>query len=517
MKKLPIGIQTFADIRTDNYCYIDKTPLIARLVDQGRFYFLSRPRRFGKSLLLDTIAHAFAGNRNLFQGLYLEDNWDWSVTHPVIRIDFTHGVLESRSKLEQRVLRMLHMQAEQHNLVLVSETPDNCLEELIVRLYQQSGQQVVVLVDEYDKPILDNITESERAGELREGLRNIYSVLKAQGSQLRFVMLTGVSKFSKVSLFSGLNNLEDITLDPRFGSLCGYTQEELEIGFADYLEGVDLHQVKKWYNGYHFLGDSVYNPFDILLYLRNREFRPYWFETGTPSFLIRMLMDRKMFIPELENLTADEELLSSFDVDYIAPESLLFQTGYLTITGKEQLFDEEYIYHLGFPNHEVRKSLSGSILHWYSQELTSLKKNQVALFRALQADNFAALEQIFHAFFASIPHDWYRKNELAGYEGYYCSVVYCYFTALGLQVQPEDVTNHGRIDLTVCFEEQVYIFEFKVNELTQPGCALEQIKEKNYAEKYQGQGKEIWLIGVEFSRAERNVTRLEWEEVGRLI
>ncbi|RWX43675.1 PD-(D/E)XK nuclease superfamily protein [Candidatus Electrothrix aarhusensis] len=225
-------------------------------------------------------------------------------------------------------------------------------------------------------------------------------------------------------------------------------------------------------------------------------------------------MDKKMFIPELENLTADEELLSSFDVDYIAPESLLFQTGYLTITGKEQLFDEEYIYHLGFPNHEVRKSLSGSILHWYSQELTSLKKNQVALFRALQAHNFAALEQIFHAFFSSIPHDWYRKNELAGYEGYYCSVVYCYFTALGLQVRPEDVTNHGRIDLTVCFEEQVYIFEFKVNELTKPGCALEQIKEKKYADKYQGQGKEIWMIGVEFSRADRNVTRLEWEQAG---
>ncbi|WPD21725.1 MAG: ATP-binding protein [Candidatus Electrothrix scaldis] len=511
-QKLPIGIQTFADIRTDNYCYVDKTPLIARLVEQGRFYFLSRPRRFGKSLLVDTIAQAFSGKKDLFQGLYLEDNWDWSVTHPVIKLDFTQGILESRNRLNQRVVRMLHLQAEEYNLSLASDSPDHCLEEMIVRLYRKSGQQVVVLVDEYDKPILDNITDAAKAAELREGLRNIYSVLKAQGAHLRFVLLTGVSKFSKVSLFSGLNNLEDITLDARFSGLCGYTQEELETGFADYLDGVDLEQVKKWYNGYNFLGDSVYNPFDILLYFRNREFRPYWFETGTPSFLVRMLMEKKMFIPELENLTADEELLSSFDVDYIAPESLLFQTGYLTITGREQLFDEEYIYHLGFPNHEVRKSLSGSILHWYSQELASLKRNQVALFRALQANNFAALEEIFHAFFASIPHDWYRKNELSGYEGYYCSVVYCYFAALGLHVRPEDVTNLGRIDLTVCFEERVYIFEFKVNELTEPGCALEQIKEKRYAEKYQGQGKEIWLIGVEFSRTERNISRVEWEK-----
>ncbi|MCI5138413.1 MAG: hypothetical protein D3922_08350 [Candidatus Electrothrix sp. AR1] len=227
-----------------------------------------------------------------------------------------------------------------------------------------------------------------------------------------------------------------------------------------------------------------------------------------------MLMERKLFIPELEDFTADEELLSSFDVDYIAPKSLLFQTGYLTITSKEQLFDEEYVYNLGFPIHEVRKSLTGSILHWYyTHDLSFLENNQVSLFRALQANDFAGMEKEFHAFFASIPHDWYIKNELAGYEGYYCSVVYCYFAALGLNVRPEDVTNHGRIDLTVCFEERVYIFEFKVNELTKPGCALEQIKGKKYAEKYQGPGKEIWLIGVEFSRTERNISRFGWEKV----
>jgi len=219
MKKLPIGIQTFADIRTDRYCYVDKTPLIARLAEQGRFYFLSRPRRFGKSLLLDTLARAFAGNKELFQGLYLENNWDWKVTHPVITIDFAQGILTSRQQLDTIIADMIQQHAAVADIVLALHDEVQLLfAQLIRELHQKTGQQVVVLVDEYDKPILDNITDADKAAELREGLRNIYSVLKAQGAHLRFVMLTGVSKFSKVSLFSGLNNLEDITLDSRFGS-----------------------------------------------------------------------------------------------------------------------------------------------------------------------------------------------------------------------------------------------------------------------------------------------------------
>ena len=510
MKKLPIGIQTFSKILAGNYCYADKTPLIARLVDEGEFYFLSRPRRFGKSLLIDTIAEAFLGHKELFTGLYLENNWDWENRHPVLRIDFAEGIISSSQRLNERILRILHMQAKRSGVTLTCSHVDDCFEELIQELHHKTGQRVVVLVDEYDKPILDNITDPDTAQELRDGLRNFYSVLKAQGAHLRFVMLTGVSKFSKVSLFSGLNNLKDITLDKRYGTLCGYTQQELETVFHEYLDNVDLEKVRQWYNGYNFLAEPVYNPFDVLLYLDSYQFKPYWFETGTPSFLVRLLADKKILIPELDDLTAGEELLSSFDVDFIEPEPLLFQTGYLTIKEVEHLFDHEYVYHLGFPNHEVRKSLTGSILHWYVQDQRPLKNNQMSLFRVLKSNDLDNLRDLFHAFFASIPHDWYRKNSLAGYEGYYCSIVYCYFTALGLEVHPEIPTNKGRLDMAVLFNDRVYIIEFKVNELTGPERALAQIKEKKYYEKYKG--REVYLIGIEFDREERNITRFEWEK-----
>jgi len=253
MKRLPIGIQTFADIRNDHYCYADKTAFICQLVEQGKFYFLSRPRRFGKSLLIDTIAEAFLGNKELFTGLYLDDNWDWQQKRAVIKIDFAQGVLSSRVQLDINIREILNVIAECYDIQLALEESHLRFAELIRKLHKQTGQQVVVLVDEYDKPILDNITDTGTATELRDGLRNFYSVLKAQGAHLHFVILTGVSKFSKVSLFSGLNNLKDITLDQRFGAICGYTQNELESVFEKHIDGVDLEQVKRWYNGYSFL------------------------------------------------------------------------------------------------------------------------------------------------------------------------------------------------------------------------------------------------------------------------
>ena len=510
MKKLPIGIQTFAKMRRGNYCYADKTPLIAQLVDQGEFYFLSRPRRFGKSLLIDTIAEAFAGNRELFKGLYLENNWDWDVKYPVIRIDFAESLLDSRERLDEKLCQQVDDNALHYELQLEKKDPSDRLHEFIIKLHRKTGQPVVVLVDEYDKPILDNITNPEKATELRDGLRNFYSVLKAQSAYLRFVMLTGVSKFSKVSLFSGLNNLKDITLDPRFGAICGYTQDELETVFHKYLDNVDLDQVKTWYNGYNFLAEPVYNPFDVLLYLDTGEFKPYWFETGTPTFLIDLIQSRRLSATGLEALKVTDRLMGSFDVDYIEPQPLLFQTGYLTIHKKHQLPGGIY-YTLGFPNHEVRYAFNDALLARLINSSPDQDENKLALFEALQANNIDQLKNIFHAFFASIPNDWYRKNDIADYEGYYCSIVYCYFTALGLNVIPEDTTNNGRIDMTVLFEDRVYIIEFKVNELSQSGRAMAQIKTKKYAEKYQNQ--QTWLIGVEFNKSDRNISCFEWEKI----
>jgi len=510
MKKLPIGIQTFSLLREEGYCYVDKTPLIARLAEEGRYYFLSRPRRFGKSLLVTTLAEAFAGNRALFEGLYLADHWDWARRHPVIRLDLGQGVIQSRERLDERLLRILGMEAGVHGERLDSEYPADALEELIHKLHRQHGQRVVVLVDEYDKPILDNLEHAGRAVEMRDGLRNLYSVIKAQDAHLHFCLLTGVSKFSKVSLFSGLNNLKDITLDPRFATLCGYTQAELESVFAAHLVGVDMAMLRHWYNGYNFLGERVYNPYDVLLYLDNRRFRNYWFETGTPTFLVELMRRRGFPAPRLENLEATERLLGSFDVDRIEPETLLFQTGYLTILEEHTLAGLE-AYRLGFPNQEVRQSLSDHYLGALSRAGSRQDENKLALYRALEADDPAALEGLFQAFFAAIPHDWYRNNRLADFEGYYASIVYCYFAALGVELIAEDATSHGRIDLTVRLPGRVWLIEFKVSDSDVARQAISQIRERGYARKYTG--RPITLIGVAFSPEARNVVGFAWERL----
>jgi hypothetical protein len=314
-----------------------------------------------------------------------------------------------------------------------------------------------------------------------------------------------------VGVFSGLNNLKDITLDPEYATICGYTQEELERVFAERLKGLDLDEIRLWYNGYNFLGKPVYNPFDILLHLDLRDFRPFWFETGTPTFLIKLLHQNNYFIPQLEHLEATEKIMASFDFDDIEPETLLFQTGYLTIKGRQKL-GFTTLYTLSYPNLEVKISFSDYLLDYLSQAKRQKERNYIKVYRALQQNDLSALQEVFHAFFASIPHDWYRKNELAGYEGYYASIFYCYFTALGLDVRVEDATNYGRLDLAVIFGERVYIFEFKVVELVSEGRALDQLKEKRYHEKYRGEFREIYLVGVEFSKKERNIVGFEWEK-----
>ena len=272
-KKLPIGIQTFAEIRREGYYYVDKTPFVSALAESGKYYFLSRPRRFGKSLFLDTLAEAFAANRTLFTGLYLENHWDWERRHPVVRISFAEGRLERRADLDRRIRGILRENAERLQVVLDDlDDISGSFGQLITRAAEKHQRQTVVLIDEYDKPILDNLTDPDTARAMREGLRNLYSVLKGRDADLRFVFLTGVSKFSKVSLFSGLNNLRDITLSPQYATICGYTETDLDTVFAPEFaaaikEGcaLDRDAVRAWYNGYHWGSEaSVYNPFDVL-------------------------------------------------------------------------------------------------------------------------------------------------------------------------------------------------------------------------------------------------------------
>jgi hypothetical protein len=515
-RKLPIAIQTFAKIREADYYYVDKTGIALQLIEQGNCYFLSRPRRFGKSLFLDTLKQLFEGNQKLFTGLAAEKQWDWGVQYPVIRISFSDGVLQSRAQLDEIILDCLRIHRLDLNVPLPTGLPENNIaanfRDLIRQAHQKFGQRAVVLIDEYDKPILDNIDNTPIATEMREGLKNLYSVLKGSDENLKFVFLTGVSKFSKVSLFSGLNNLQDITLDPRYSTICGYTDHDLDTTFAPELVGLDREQVRAWYNGYNWLGDSVYNPYDALLLFSTRTFKAHWFETGTPTFLIKLLAMQPNTIVNLGQSVADSELLSTFDVDAIAIEALMFQAGYLTIASQEML-GEDIIYRLRYPNREVRQGLHNRLLDDLSLERTQKLNNRIQLYHLLQSNDLAGLQTLFHAFYATIPHQWYSKNNLAGLEGYYASIFYSYFAALGLEITLEDTTNHGRIDMTLRFEGRIYIFEFKVVELVPDGRALQQIKDKQYADKYKATGMPIYLIGVEFSKESRNIVGYEVEAV----
>ena len=509
-KKLPIGIQTFAKIRGADFYYVDKTGIAIDLIDSGSQYFLSRPRRFGKSLFLDTLKELFEGNRALFTGLAAETRWDWNKKYPVIRLSFGAGVVDSKAKLQDSIDGQLLA----HELVW--ELPQQHLSinrrfiNLIAHAHARSGQRVVVLVDEYDKPILDCITDTTLALQVRETLKDLYSVIKDSDAHVHFTLLTGVSKFSKVSLFSGLNNLTDITIDPNYSAICGYTETDVDTVFAPELPGLDRQESKNWYNGYNWLGESVYNPFDVLLLFRNREFRPYWFETGTPTFLVKLLLQRQQFTPDLGRIVAPETLLSTFDVGNIPLEALLFQTGYLTVDKVRRIPGLMQVT-LRYPNLEVRTSLNAVLLQNMMPNPAQYGIHATQLYDLLLACDIAGLENLFHAFYASIPHQWQTNSPIAQYEGYYASIFYSYFAALGLDIRLEDSTNLGRIDMAVLFNSQVFIFEFKVVELDAQGKALQQIRDRGYADKYRAMNQPIHLIGVEFSHIKRNVVGFEAE------
>ena len=517
MKKLPIGISTLEEVRVKDYVFIDKTKHVFNLVETNKYYFLSRPRRFGKSLLLDTIKQAFLGRKDLFSGLYLEDNWDWGVKYPVIHFDFgASSAYESKETLLDIIWQTLLNSAKEYQVEINQNlTYGSAFQQLIRNIAEKHQQKVVILVDEYDKPILDNITNLDIAIELREMLKGLYVCIKSNDAYLKFALLTGVSKFSKVSLFSGLNILKDISLDVRYADICGYSQTELEREFAEYLQNgnIDKQELKTWYNGYNFAGreeQKVYNPFDILLFFdSNYEYRAYWFETATPTFLVKLLQAKHYFIPNLEKVTVSDNQLSSFDIDNIPLLTLLFQTGYLTID-KPTKIGTQYAYVLRYPNLEVKASLNNSLLE-IGAELNCKNQNSYDLSIALNENSFDQLKIILGSHFASIPHDWYRKNDIANYEGFYASVVYSYLAALGYELIAEDVTNHGKIDLTIIMPDKILIFEFKLIKHGTAAEAVEQIKVKGYPQKYHSTGKPIHLIGISFDPEIKSVTELSHE------
>ena len=512
-RKLPLGIQTFRTVREDDFYYVDKTSYIQRLEREGRHYFLSRPRRFGKSLFLDTLKELFAGNEALFQGLSIHGNWDWSVRYPVVNLSFGSGSFNVPGGLQINAMMQLEAMEKQTGLHSETPLPTERFAQIIRKLHLQTGKRVVVLIDEYDKPILDSLDVPEIARANRDFLSGFYATIKDQETHIRFSFMTGVTKFSKASIFSGLNNLIDITIDPAYSALCGYTDDDLDQVFEAELLGLDRNKIRQWYNGYSWRGDDrVYNPIDILLLFRGREFRAHWFETGTPRFLLDSLIKKQVRSADIDGMLASDNLLSSFDIDDIAPEALMFQTGYLTIVGEERRAGQIF-FRLRYPNLEVRQSLNRSLLNFLVRDRHKQTAHSLRLYDLLQQEDFEAMRDLFHAFYASIPYEWYTNNDIANYEGFYASVFYSYFAGLGLDVTVEDSTSHGRLDMALRFEGHAYIFEFKVVEQAGEGSAMAQLKQRNYAEKYLSDGGPVRLIAVEFSSETRNVESFEVQSV----
>ena len=528
LKKLPIGIQSFDAIRQENYLYIDKTKLLHQLTDGLGRYFLSRPRRFGKSMLISTLQSLYEGRKELFEGLYIYDKWDWNKTYPVIRIDFAGGVLNSLEQLNERIKELLDDHQQRLSIQCQKQTIAGCFAELITKAHQKYGQKVVILIDEYDKPILDNVTNLEVAHQIREGLKDLYSVTKAQDEHIQFVLMTGVSKFSKVSLFSGVNQLKDITLHHRYATICGYTQRDLETSFAEHLAGVDWAKLKKWYNGYNFMGESVYNPFDVLLFIDNdQRYQNYWFANASPSFLLKLFKQQQYFIPELSNIEVGEEILNSFEIDRINPITLLFQTGYLTIDRViEKRGHSAYI--LRVPNEEVNVALHRHIVAEYlpTDTVSSREKAIDQLYDDLCNGNLEGLQTQIKSLFAGVPWRNFTASELQSAksedylplyetEGYYASVLYAFFASMNAVIIPEDISNQGQTDMTIILGNHIYVMEFKLDKTKsyrkkKINPALKQIQDRQYSKKYVGQGKQVFEVGMIFNQTARNLVQMNW-------
>ncbi len=524
-RRLPIGISSFDEIRSWNFYYVDKTPHILNLVEYPGRYFLSRPRRFGKSLLIDTMAELFRCNEKLFQGLYIHDRWDWDNPHPVLFFSFGSGSFSKPGGLELEISDKLAMLEDKTGIDpdKKAHSVPTRLNHLVEHLHVNHSRQnkVVILVDEYDKPILDVIEQPELAEANRDTLREFYSAIKDSDRHVRFTFVAGISMFAQVSLFSGPNHLTDISLTKQYSSICGYTESDLDTVFAPELEGLDREQVRKWYNGYSWFGtEKVYNPYDIMLYFNDREFRPYWIRTGTPRSLFKTLVEQHFHPLMLENLEMTEEDIAKFEIHNISLIAFLFQAGYLTIS--ERCGDFPITYKLDYPNLEVSQALNNGLLEMLSGKSGMATGTGLAMSRSLMDNDFPRFSEVVKSLFASLPHQSYRvghnANSSAGHERTYSTYLVGCCRGAGLKIQAEVSSVQGDADLVLWLERQIFIFEFKVaananKSAPKLAAAMQQIKDKKYYEPYLQSGKLIHLVGMVFGKAERNLVALDFETI----
>lgn len=502
-RKYPVGIQDFSEIRNGGYVYVDKTKYIEMLFWHGKHYFLSRPRRFGKSLMVSTLEYLFQGRKELFRGLHIHEHWDWGKTNPIIKISFSN-IGHKEKGLNQAINDVLEDISTKNGIVLKEAYISGKFKELIETL-SKKHDQVVILIDEYDKPIIDYLgVDTALALKNRDILKTFYSILKDADLYIRLLFITGVSKFSRVSIFSDLNNLTDLTIDDRFEGVCGITQSELEINFRQELNTLDSGAIKEWYNGYSWSGEAkVYNPFSLLSFFTKRKFNNFWFETGTPTFLLNLAKELKTYDFEQEEVSPLQ--LSAFDLEYIQLIPLMFQTGYLTISH----YDEENgLYTLNYPNKEVRQSYMEGLLNIYRQHpVESGKVLAVQLRRILENNELDKLRPFLNSLFKSIPYEiWQKENE-----HFYHAILHLTFRLLGIYVESQVQTSDGRLDALVQMKNFVYAFEFKLDGSAEQ--ALEQLKTKGYLLPFSNLGKTCIGIGVNFSKSDKNVENLLWQEV----
>ena len=496
-QKLALGHQEFSEVIGNNCIYVDKTEAIYNLINDGSYFFLSRPRRFGKSLLANTIKELFLGNKKLFKGLWIEDKWNWEQAYPVIKISFSNIAYDVIG-LDRSINNMLDNIAKEYNIIYKSESYPEKFKELIIKLSEKAP--VAIIIDEYDKPIIDYLTELDKAEENKKILKNFYSILKDSDNYIKFLFITGVSKFSQVSIFSDLNNLIDITINENYSQIVGWTKEEIEKYFPDYIKEVaekykDIYpeimpEIKRMYNGYSWDGQNfLHNPWSIMSLFHSREFGSYWFATGTPTFLMDLIAEQKYTAFDLEDKDIPQLMLEKYEIQNINIHSLLFQTGYLTIKNKN-LRTRELT--LGFPNQEVEESFSYFLLSKLTIDRTDTTTNILFdIKNAFKRNEIDEMVESINILFENIPSILIHKTEK-----YFHSLFFLIVKMIGFDVETEILTLKGRIDAVIKTETHIYIVEFKIDQSAEK--AIQQIKDKQYALKYADDNRSIMLIGINF-------------------
>ena len=516
MKSITSSVYSFEKLRQEGYLYVDKTEYIWNLINPaGNSYFLSRPRRFGKSLTVSTLKAIFEGKKELFQGLAIYDKqYDWK-KYPVIHLDMANCDVHSEDDLRDYLVRMMKRLAQHHNVNVKIQR--NLLASSFADLIEEIARQgdVVILLDEYDKPILENLS-NPNIDIIRNVLADFYSSIKKEAECERFVFITGVSKFCHVSLFSKLNNLTDITMDSRYATMFGYTQDELEANFGDRIAALagntDITayktKIKEWYNGYRFEENAktVYNPVSLAQFFENGgKFNNYWFSTGTPSFLMELTKQKDFNFESALKEAVPQVAFNAFEIDNIDPLTLLLQTGYITIKGTEERFGQTW-YFLDFPNREVEGAFSACILNSYAGKTQTASVQFTAeIATALLKKDLKKLRKVMEIFFAGIPYTSHKKQEST-----FQTIFFSIFRLLGLYVEAESATNDGRIDAVVQTKDAIFIFEFK---LDNDPTALEQIRGKEYCKKYLLDKREIYIVGVNFDSEKGNLAGWEDEKL----